>query len=275
MLVVLKEILPRIQLREFVRFYRIIHFEFPEHFEIPAKAYPPRPEHCIQFFPKPASLWYNDKRSIMPKNALLSGQHTILNHRMTCRKFIGLQMVFQPHAFYQLLGLPMTELFNKTIEASDVLGNEVNDTNEKLCYASTYEEMISVVEAFAFSLIRKQRKRSDPFDPVAQQILLSYAEKPLDWFIDNACLSHRQFDRKFSERVGVTAKEYIRVARFYQAYLTKNKYPDKDWLSVALECGYYDYQHMARDYKEFTGLTPVRFFALDSPERTLGQEEVY
>lgn len=274
MLVVLKEILPRFDLTDYVRFYRIVNFEFPDHFIIPPKAYPPRPEHCLQFFPKPASLWY-DNRTIMPKNAILSGQHTIVNYRMTCRKFIGVQVIFQPSALYRLLGIPMNELFNQTIEASDVLGDEVNFVNEQLCYTTEYSEIISIIEQFVIRLIKKQKKGNDPFDIVAQKILSSYQQQPLDWFVSNACVSHRQFDRKFSDRVGVGAKEFIRVARFYQAYLMKNKYPEKDWLSIALACGYYDYQHMARDYREFTGHTPVRFFSLDSPERTLGKEEVY
>jgi len=274
MFVVLKEIPPRFDLTEYIQFYRIIHFEFPDHFALPAKAYPPRPEHCLQFFPIPTNLTYAD-RTITPKNALLSGQHTVLNYRTVTRKFIGAQVIFQPSALFRLLGIPMSELFNETIEASDVLGDEVNFTNEKLCFATQYSEIISILEQFVINLIKKQKKQSDPFDTVAQKILTTYEKQSLDWFVSNACVSHRQFDRKFSDRVGVGAKEFIRVARFYQAYLMKNKYPEMDWLSIALACGYYDYQHMTRDYREFTGYTPVRFFALDSPERTLGKEEVY
>jgi AraC-like DNA-binding protein len=55
----------------------------------------------------------------------------------------------------------------------------------------------------------------------------------------------------------------------------KNRYPDKDWLSIAIHCGYYDYQHLVKDYKEFTGYTPPQFFSIDngSPERAFGDAE--
>ena len=45
-----------------------------------------------------------------------------------------------------------------------------------------------------------------------------------------------------------------------------------DWLSIALSCGYYDYQHLAKDYREFTGTTPVVFYQTDqkAPERLFG-----
>ena len=43
----------------------------------------------------------------------------------------------------------------------------------------------------------------------------------------------------------------------------------------AIRCGYHDYQHLVKDYKEFTGYTPPQFFAIDngSPERVFGDAE--
>ncbi|MBK6977814.1 MAG: AraC family transcriptional regulator [Cytophagaceae bacterium] len=57
-----------------------------------------------------------------------------------------------------------------------------------------------------------------------------------------------------------------------RAFRLKNAFPDKDWLSIALECGYYDYQHLVKDYKEFTGMSPAAFYFQDtqSPERAFG-----
>ena len=45
-----------------------------------------------------------------------------------------------------------------------------------------------------------------------------------------------------------------------------------DWLSIAVACGDYDYQHMARDFREFTGLSPSRLLETQStsPEEILG-----
>jgi AraC-like DNA-binding protein len=65
------------------------------------------------------------------------------------------------------------------------------------------------------------------------------------------------------------------MARFDKAFRMKNRFPDRDWLSIALHCGYYDYQHLVKSYKEFTGYTPVQFFAIDNhaPERILGHAE--
>ncbi len=85
----------------------------------------------------------------------------------------------------------------------------------------------------------------------------------------------RQFERKFNEHMGVSPKLYARIIRFDYVFRLKNRHPEKDWLSIALECGYHDYQHLAKEYKEFTGCTPTEFFALDqkAPERFFGDVE--
>jgi len=77
---------------------------------------------------------------------------------------------------------------------------------------------------------------------------------------------------KFEERTGVSPKMFDRITRFDRVYKLRNNRPDLDWLSIALNCGYYDYQHLAKDYRDFTGTTPVSFYQIDqkAPERLFG-----
>ena len=67
-----------------------------------------------------------------------------------------------------------------------------------------------------------------------------------------------------------------RIVRFGNAFRMKNAQLNLDWLSVALSCGYYDYQHLVRDFKEFTNLAPTGLFETDTkaPERLFGVVEV-
>lgn len=140
--------------------------------------------------------------------------------------------------------------------------------------------MISIVEAFLHYLIRQQRMIQSrycslPIDRVSQFLLHNPTRFSLDWLADQACLSIKQFYNLFVQRVGVSPKLYARIARFDQTVKLKNAQPQKDWLSIALEYGYYDYQHLVRDYKEFTRLTPTEFSQKEShaPERAFGNAE--
>lgn len=270
----LREIKPCPSLAAFVRLYRIIDFEFPHNNPIPPKAYTPRPEQCLQFFPSPTLFDYPGKnQTIKPKNALLIGQHSLINNRTVFKKFLSLQIVFQPGAMYRLLGIPLVELTNQLIEAEDIMGTEIESVNDQLYHALNHQAMITIAEQFLMNRITRIRKSAERIDLIAGQML--GLTQSLDGYVANAFLSHRQFDRKFSDRMGISPKEYLRIVRFDLAYRMKNNHPQMSWFNIAIACGYYDYQHLYKDYREFTGFSPPVFFSMDSPERLLGTEEVY
>ncbi|PWS30257.1 helix-turn-helix domain-containing protein [Pedobacter paludis] len=268
----LREIYPSPALSQFIRLYRIIDFEFQHSLPIPPKAYSPRPEQCLQFFPCPTLIEYQG-RKVKPKNALLIGQHTIVNQRTVFKKFLSLQVVFQPDALHRLLGLSLEELTNESIEAELVLGSEVESVNDQLYHSRDHRHMIQIVESFLSKLFGNTLYDPLPIDRMTR--LMLEPTQHLDWYVSNACLSHRQFDRKFIQRAGISPKEYLRVVRFDQAYRMKNAYPEMSWFNIAVACGYYDYQHLSKETKAFTGQTPSSFFSMGSPERLLGTEEVY
>ena len=269
----LNEIKPSASLADYIRLYRLIDFKF-DHTPMHFKAYPPRPEHTLQFFPKDTEmLYYPDSDSfIAGKKTALVGQHTTLNHRYVGKQFLVVQVVFQPGSLFRLTGIPQQQLCNQYLDAEDVFGQSIQLINEQLNHAKDYAEMIIIVENYMSSLLAKCRKESHPVDDISKMMVLQNNGYTLDKFIRNACICHRQFDRKFNERIGIAPRQYLQIIRFNKAYYLKNRYPQKGWLSLALECGYYDYQHLARDYKEFTGLTPKQFFALEcnAPERFFG-----
>ncbi len=63
--------------------------------------------------------------------------------------------------------------------------------------------------------------------------------------------------------------------RFENAFRMRNKNPQLDWLTIAICCGYYDYQHLAKDYKDLAGFTPNKFHDLQGPERFFGEADTY
>lgn len=273
----LQEVRPNEMLSSYVRCYRIIDFEFPAYQLIPPKIYTPRPEHCLQFFPCPTKIAYEGKaNSIIPKNALLFGQHTIINTRTVYSKFLSVQVVFEPGALYRLLGIPAELMTNEAIEATDILGEEIEQVNDQLFHAKSHNEMLTVVEAYVIAKAKQAKKEIHAIDRAA--ILMANTELhnySLDDFVSSSCLSHRQFNRKFLERTGISPKAFLRIKRFDQAYRMKNNCPELTWFKIAINCGYEDYQHLSKDYKAFTGFSPTTFFAMESPERLLGFEETY
>lgn len=186
------------------------------------------------------------------------------------------QVVFQPGGLYRLTGIPTIDLNNQYFDAEAVLGNEAKALNERLTNIEDYPKMIPVVEDFLLSLVKKSAYEIRPIDKVGIAMLQNVNQYSLDWLAKESCLSAKQFERNFNERIGINPKYFARIIRFDKVFRMKNAFPNKDWLSIALDCGYYDYQHLVRDYKEFTGMTPASFYMQDtqSPERKFGIVEV-
>ncbi|WP_321480070.1 helix-turn-helix domain-containing protein [uncultured Bacteroides sp.] len=82
---------------------------------------------------------------------------------------------------------------------------------------------------------------------------------------EKVCLSQKQLQRIFSEHVGASPKEFMRIVRFHKALYTLQNHPEMNFTTLAYECGYYDQAHMINEFKLFSGYTPAQYIALCSP----------
>lgn len=273
----LNDIKPSPALAEFIRLYRIIDFNFPATATVPHKVYSPRPEHCLQFYPKNGETVKDpgSGRMVSSKKAAVIGQHTNVIHRYVGREFLSLQIIFQPGALFHLTGISSCEWTNLYVDAEDIFSSRIRFVNEQLFHAKSYTEMVSITERFLMGIIDRAKKRHHPVDSISRMMLLQQERFCLDQFIREAFLSHRQFDRKFMERVGIAPKQFLQIIRLDHAFRMKNRFPHKDWLSIAIHCGYHDYQHLSKEFRRFTGDSPTQFFEIENraPERTFGDAE--
>ncbi len=266
---------PRHELREFVREYQIIHFQFPEFVhELPVKSYWPRPEIVLSFFPRDREgiSYSKDEKPLLSCRSRFHGQHTQTTFRKVNKDILVFQVLFQPGGFFRLTGMPSNLLTNTYLDAELVFYKETKALNERLSYTIHYQEMVPLIEDYLLDLVKKTNKSAQSVDQITKFLMWNPAPNKLDWLASQACLSPRHFYRLFSEREGISPKTFARIARFDKIIKSKNYHPDKDWLTLALEYEYVDYQHLSKDFKDFTGHTPVQFFELENkaPERTFG-----
>lgn len=274
---ILKDFIPAPDVRQFVQLFRIVHLEFSREDAIPCKAYPPRPEQCLAFYPydRETVQYASSNKTVSNLPVVLYGQFTEVTNRMIGHRFLVFQIVFLPGAIYQLTGIPSNELVNEYLDASLVFGKQVHDINEQLSEALDYTAMITIGNQFVRTLMAKSSKLIQPIDAIWLTLLQKDNPYTIDWIAKQACYSVRQLERKFKERTGVSPKLFMRVIRFDHAFRQKNSFPEVEWLRIALECDYHDYQHLAKDYKDFTGLSPTQFHLIEeqAPERKFGLNE--
>ncbi|HEY0750545.1 MAG TPA: AraC family transcriptional regulator [Chitinophagaceae bacterium] len=270
-----KDFTPSPLLYEFISSYRLRHFVFNGLIKPSFKPFPPRPEQCLIFYPRGKEIaeYLSSGEKIERPRSVISGQFTErINRYVTTPEFLMIAVDLKPGALHRLTGIPFSEFTNKCMDAEDIFPAEMRMVNERLANAKDYAEMISIIETFCLSLTKRSKKEILAVDHLLQSLVQEPAMQSLDSLSKKAYLSARQLERKFDERIGVSPKTFLKITRFNQSYWMRLKQPKLDWLSIAVSCGYSDYQHLAKEYKAFANATPNSFFdeETNAPGRALG-----
>lgn len=278
---IFRNALPSTALRGWVSRYQIIQLDFRSAHAPPAKAYWPRPASALAFYPRdPETVVRAEDGVIRSKpRSVLIGQATGLEYRSGGRDFFVFQAEFHPGALFRLTGgLRSTELTGRFEDAEAVFPREIIEANRQLAQASDVDAMIVIVDRLLLGLVEKaaprHRMKPSGADWAARRLCGGKVTSLSD-LAERAGMSPRQLHRSFMERMGVEPSVFGRIGRFDRLLRARNLHRDWDWLSLALDAGYYDHRHMARDFRSFTGMSPGRFDALElaAPERQFGHVE--
>jgi AraC-like DNA-binding protein len=224
----------------------------------PTFSIPPLPEHGLTFYVRdPVDIEYisTKKKETLPASIVIGPQ---LNRNNIIPGFdhLMIKVGFQPGGLYRLLGIPMSELLCRDgFDGTDLLGNEMNEINDQLREAVSFWKMKIIVENFLLKRAGKL-KPSLPIDQVLPLLIKGRGLIKIDQLASQACLSIRQFERVFQQRIGLPPKHFSRLVRFAQAWIIKQQQPGMSWIKIAHECGYFDQMHLIRDFQEFAGVNP-------------------
>jgi len=270
---ILNDFLPAPLLREFVQCYRIAHFVFDKAVSGVCKPYPPRPEQCLHFIVRGNErVIFANGTSCAGLPIAIVGQQTSILKRILEKEFLIFQIAFQPGALFKLTGIPAFMFTNQYLDAEAIFRPNIKFLHEQLQESSSYSQMITLINTFLTELVTHARKDFHLLDLVSKHMLQVPQQFSLDVMAKESCLCTKQFKRKFNERVGINPKTFARLSRFIKTYNFKNKFPQRDWSAIAARYDYCDYQHLVKDYKEFSGMKPNELHLEEtrSPESVLG-----
>jgi AraC-like DNA-binding protein len=260
---------PRPALKEFVNNIMIHQVKLDTTQTAKTFTVPPLPEHCLFFYIKDKSdaedISTNKKETL--SSCIIVGPHVNRHTIIPGRNHLMIKVGFQPGGLYRFLGIPMNELLcNDAFNGADFLGKEINEVNEKLQEAASFIEMKLIVEKFLQNHVNKL-KQSLPIDEVLPLLIKQAGLIKIDQLASDACLSVRQFERVFQQRIGLPPKYFSRLVRFAQAWIIKEQHPGISWIKIAHECGYFDQMHLIHDFQEFAGINPsvIESELLNSP----------
>lgn len=211
-----KRIKPALGLSLYIREYMLIHTVFDRNADIPAKSYPVNPEEGIIFLvrgslsaesPELGTTQRRPKIFVFGIPQSRQNLHITDEYMMVCVRF-------QPGALFKLLGIPMTEFVHNYIDGESILGKEIKTVHEQLANAPDYESVPTILDTYLRQKIGRLTTNEQPIDKIGGMIFRNPQGFNLEKIAGEACLSHRQFEKRFVRQIGITPKHFSRVCRF-------------------------------------------------------------
>jgi AraC-like DNA-binding protein len=173
-----------------------------------------------------------------------------------------LVVVFRSGMSFPFFSFPTEETTNYVVEADLIWGRNFHRFYENLHNAESPQEKFNLTEKFLLSEIIDY-KDHDFVEFITSRIIINEGTLPISDLINLTGFSNRHFISKFKKLVGITPKTYSKITRF-QSVITKiHQSPDLDWISLALEAGFYDQAHFIKDFREMSGFTPEQYLEFE------------
>ena len=162
---------------------------------------------------------------------------------------------FFPGAAGAFVGLPMSDFVNRMASPDDVWPHDFREAVAEL-QPLPAEQRIS---GLADLLLARLEPRREPPRQVREAVRLIRARRgrvAVRLLASQVNLSISQLERGFTRHVGVGPKLLARQTRVCALAAEATTLANPGWALLAARYGYADQAHLAREFRELTGLTP-------------------
>jgi len=203
----------------------------------------------------PLRVFERDEESVLGP-AVVGGVRSRAYVKDVTRPVPSVGAVLEAGAAFALFGVPASELAGTHTpldllwgRAADRLADELVSLPDAACRLAHFESFLAT---------RLPSVRG--IHPGVARVLADGrgVESRASALAERAGLGPRRFAKLFRDAVGVSPKRWLRLRRF-QRILGRAEDPDLDWADLAYELGYSDQPHLAREFREFAGVTPGEY----------------
>lgn len=168
---------------------------------------------------------------------------------------------FKPEAIYHAFGLPAAEVHHSFIDMETAADRLFGEFCLRLRESDSTTQMISLTENYLLKKIRSSRLNLYYLNKAAALIRESNGSISVDELAGKVYISTRQLEREFKNKLGLSPKSYIRIARLNQVNRKIQSGERIDLTELSFSSGYADQAHFIRDFKQFTGESPKVFLS--------------
>jgi len=167
---------------------------------------------------------------------------------------------FYPAGACHFFRFPLCEIENQSVDVFDVLGYEIRQVEELLYLAKTIQEKIIIIEKFFTERYSPIPSYDDLLIRKGVELIKNHRgqvrAESLSAYLST---TSKTLERKFSNYLGKTTKQVIKLIRFQEVLHDFGKC--MTLTDLAYKNGYFDQSHFIRDFKTYSGYTPKEFAA--------------
>lgn len=239
-----KEIIPDIQLRQYIACYWMIITEDANDYN-PDFLLPDTVNHLVLDFGTSNMHSY-----------IIGSLTRVLQVEKTNTKHCLFGIKFRPCGYYALFNNSPKDIADTV---ADHPFNKLYQSIENTLTPLNIDELVTIINRALLQKIKQAHSADQRIIYAADLLDTGKGAIRITDVAQRCCLSIRQFERLFSEQVGITAKKYAQVKRFNNFISLLSEQPDQSLQQLAYHAGYYDHAHLAHDFTKITGLPPAEF----------------
>jgi AraC-like DNA-binding protein len=168
---------------------------------------------------------------------------------------VSLGVQLRPGAAQLLFGVSAAELAERHTLLSDLWGRRAQSTLDQLCSLHDPQQQLIALQKQLIAQLHPIKA----LHPAIAQTLAAPQGCSVEDMVRSSQYSHRGFIALFKQATGLSPKRYVRLMRFQQLLACLRAASTSTLAEMALKAGYSDQAHMTREFREFSGVTPMQY----------------
>ncbi len=172
-----------------------------------------------------------------------------------------IQVNFTPLGARRFFGMPMHELADRMVQFDDLGDRSLAALRQRLGEQRRWDDRFALVDRFLRARLLGAPAPSAATGWAYDALMASGGRMSVASIAGRLDWSRKHLAAKFREEIGLPPKTIARIARFEHARRLAAAGNERGWADIAAACGYADQAHLAREFREFAGLSPTAWLA--------------
>jgi AraC-like DNA-binding protein len=169
---------------------------------------------------------------------------------------IGIE--FSPLGTYRLFKCRQSEIKNKLFLLEDILGKSAKEIQDRIAQTPVTNQKIQYIQSYFVQLLLKSQS-DQVLDYCIERVTGSKGMVTISALEKETGYSSRWLHQKFIEKVGLSPKNLASIIRFNQIYQPWAQHGNPSSFKEDIYTYFYDQAHFIKDFKRFTGYSPLKF----------------